>query len=254
MNGRVKAEINREAALAQSLLRKSFGIMIKPLKLYIGDKYQRRFFDFASLRGLAEALLTQGAYDSETNGLYVPSSMAETKNTRKRIFMIVHEYVHAFVLMNNSEFRYDNILRLIRDKSRIEQEKGYIYIVFDEGLATYLGILACLRSADDGLIEEARTSQKILERFFEEWTSFSEPHLKLLAQVHHLKETDWRPVIRQYLLQEPAITEHYKYNLGYYFLKTLQPAMPMICQMIKNPPSTIEHIIYPEKYMAALKT
>lgn len=250
MGSDIEVEICKEFETAQSLLQQLYGIQFKPPELYIGDKHRSHFITISSLKDIVRASMVLGVYDDEINGLFVPDSMIIEEDATGRIFTFIHECVHAFAAQKNPKLGQVNVEWLVRSKSKQMQEKGYVYIIFNEGLATHLSIEACLRSGKNDLIEKAEEERERLVSFFKEWTSPSSDNLALLAKIYKLDRNNWQKVIGRYLLRQFGVgLDYYKYDLGYYFMRMLQPNMPMIIRMIQRPPSTIQYIVYPETYM-----
>ena len=248
-----EAEIWGEFELACALLKQLLEVQFQPPELYIGDEHQSRFITISSLRDMADAAMVQAVYDDEINGLFVPDRLIRD-DVANRIFTFVHECGHALSTQQNPRLKVANVDRLTRSKTKWVRVKGYIYVAFDEGLATYLAIQACLRSGRSDLVECAESEHKRLVDFFAGWTSPSSRDFMLMAKICGMDPNNWQEVIERYLtgdLMELGL-EHYKYDLGYYFVRMLQPDASEMLRMIQQPPSTVQHIVYPEMYRSNL--
>lgn len=248
-----EAEIRKEFELACLLLKQFLGVQFKPPELYIGDEHRSRFMTISSLRDMVYAATVQAVYDDEINGVFVPDRLTRD-DVSNRIFAFVHECGHALSTQQNPKLKMTNVGRLTQSKTKWVRVKGYVYVAFDEGLATYLSIQACLRSGRNDLVECAELEHKRLVDFFTGWTSASSKDFTLMAKIYCVDPNNWQEVIERYLtgdLMEIGL-EHYKYDLGYYFMRTLQPDASEILRMIQQPSSTVQHIIYPEMYRSEL--
>ena len=127
-------------------------------------------------------------------------------------------------------------------------------MAFDEGLATYLAIQACLRSGRSDLVECAELEHKRLVDLFTGWTSPSSRDFMLMAKICGMDPNNWQGIIESYLTGDSMeiVLEYYKYDLGYYLMRTLQPDASAMLRMIQQPPSTVQHVIYPEMYRSNL--
>ena len=205
----------------------------------------------SSMKDIARAAMVQGAYDDEINGIFVPDQLAlHEENAAERIFVFIHECGHALSVQQNPKLKQTKVTRLMQSKTRRIREKGYVSVAFEEGLATHLAIQACLGSGRTDLVAYAGRVHKKLVDFFVEWISPSERNFALMAKVCKADPHDWQKVIGWYFGGDSMEVglEYYKYDIGYYFIRTLKPDTQMILQMIQQPPSTVQHILYPEIY------
>lgn len=253
MKGIDEAEIQREFELACALLKQFLEVQFRPPELYIGDEHQSRFITISSLRDMAYAATVQAVYNDEINGVFVPDRLTRD-DVANRIFAFVHECGHALSTQQNPKLKMANVDRLTRSKARWVRTKGYVYVAFNEGFATHLAIQACLRSDRSDLVECAESEHKRLVDFFAEWTSPSSRHFSLMAEMYGVDPNNWQRVIERYLTGDSmeAVLGYYKYDLGYYLVRTLQPDASEMLRMIQQPPSTVQHIIYPETYRSNL--
>lgn len=256
---RTVKEIKSEFNKALTLLKNSFGFEPIGPELYIGDGHLDKFIQISSLKDLAHAAMVQMAYDDEINGIFVPDMVLFVRDWPEkdydrihRIYCFVHESMHAFMAQTNSELKEGPTNCLINSKFESEIEKGQVYHVFNEGLATYIATQAVLQCRDPALI---RKGQKEHQELMHDWNKWLlSQGLDFMARAYKIERNEWQKILFTYFQKVPMAILHFRYITGYAFMHALQPDKNSIEKMIKLPPSKFEHLLWPEIYLEILKT
>lgn len=256
---RTAEEINSELDKALVLLKSSFGFEPTRPDLYVGEKHFGKFIQISSLRDLVRAANIQMVYDDEINGIFVPDTILFVRDWPEkdydrvhRIYCFIHENMHAFIAQKNFELKEGPVNTLINSRLKSKAEKGQVYHVFNEGLATYIATQAVLQCSEPTLIRKGQKEHQELLDAWNEW--LSSRGLDIMAKAYNIERNEPRKILLKYFQDVRMAIVYYRYTVGYAFMHTIQPDKKSIEKMINFPPSKFEHLLWPETYLEILKT
>lgn len=242
--------VESEFDFAYELLTKHLSVnFIKPT-LCLGDEEVYKFRNLSFIERFIIKMQPTMIYDNTLNRILISNGMLEKEKKYFRIFGFLHESTHAIISQTNPDLTTESDRKLANSKVKKENEKAYVYLVFDEGLADFVALYTSLRSNDSKLIEEANLYSKLMENEFkiliQSFFTIS------LAKIYHKKPEDWQGTLTEHLRRYPETIDHYKYSIGYSFASSIKPTPKNIIQFISNPPTTFKHLFYPDTYLKTL--
>ena len=245
----------QEFDYSYELIRKTFSIEFPKPKLFYGDEEVLKHIKINSIKDLA---YFQNLAGLEVDGdIYLPDSHSDNPRS-ERIFTLLHELGHSFADYSNPDFNEKNIDKLIVE----EPARGYVYCVFNEGLANHIAITSSLGSGDENLAEAAARTDHKLKNEFTGWISSEE--FKLLAcycvfdgdvsrYIESLQDpefkVDWRKTMASYFSSVPEAMIQYKYLLGHNYFSHLSHLngekylKKTLKKVVMDPPKTIEELL-----------
>jgi len=249
----VESVLRQEQGLAYDLLKTLIGIdFVKPV-LYVGEEHRSKFVSISSLKDVAGYPLIQMVYNDEINGILIPGhllgaeeDMLSKRAKLHRIFCFLHENIHALSTQINPSLKEENVVRLMDEQTDSNQEKGYVFCVFCEGLAEYLAIRSCLASNSPTLKSFGQERHREHRNFMDKWVASKE--FSSMAKIYKIDPSLWQQVLVRYFTDNLGGLIYYQYEVGYWFMRKIQVEFRNLKTLILAPPSQIAHLVYPERY------
>lgn len=259
MPGKVAAKtLEAELSLAVTLLKNNWELEFPRPAIMAGDIYRDEFFDIRTKEDYELSLQVLMVYQDAGNRIFVPDRMLYLygkpdpgESSAQRIFSFLHECTHAYHANINPALHSAKLRPLAESKFRMIREKGYVYEVFSEGAATYIAARTIINSGYDALMEYGKRYHKDITGSWNKWCT---RYLALLADRYGLDISDPLAILYRYLWRESgqALLAH-RYHLGYAFMSGITPEPELFRNMSADPPSIIEHLVYPATYLKGLK-
>jgi hypothetical protein len=144
----------------------------------------------------------------------------------------------------NPALKEANVLSLIKGEVGPEQERGYVYSVFCEGLAEYLAIQSCLLS--DNLVLKSFGQERHQKHcnFIDEWVASQE--FSLMAKIYKIEPSLWQQVLVRYFTNNLEGLRYYQYEIGHWFVCESGVELKNLETFVLSPPSKITQLVFPE--------
>ncbi|MBI2626681.1 MAG: hypothetical protein HYW77_00330 [Parcubacteria group bacterium] len=242
------------------LNRSGLNVSFSRPEIYVGSEHVDKFFEIASQKSLVVANSTEAVYDWKADAIYINDELingagySRSNLCSSRRLVLLHELIHAFLFHNNKRFGEEQDA-LTKSENKRSQERGWVYTVFDEGFAIRLTelILTFWSDVQDG--EFASSLALILKDEYRELKSDKDFRLRALILKLPWPESGWKKVALRWFEKHPHGLYGLSYVLGYNFTEHIiqdlnKNSIDMVSRIVETPPSRVEHILYPQRYLS----